>query len=225
RVLGVEALVHWHHPQRGRLRPDEFLPYAEPTGLMAQLDGWVLATAAAQIAAWPTLYLSVNVSAAAINQADFLHHLQDVLRTSGLPPARLRLELSEQTLHSHTELCPALGSLGVGLTLDDFGTGSNCLGRLSTWPVTALKIDCGLISQIEQQPASQRLVQAIIVLAQNLGITPIATGVETHEQKTALQQLGCAALQGNALVPPLSAAALRAYLTLHTKSASTEEAT
>lgn len=235
-LLGLEALVRWHHPVRGLLTPEAFLPHAEETGLGLPLAWWVLTTAATLIMgspAWQSLYLSVKISGYQLNQGDFLPQLQTLLTTTGLPPHRLRLELTERTImfchHERPELLQRLHALGVGLTVDDFGTSHASLGRLHSWPVTALKIDRSFVTQLEQQPHSQSLIQAIIVLAQNLGITTIGAGVETNDQKATLEHLGCDALQGNVLVPPLAAAELNEYLvnqiTLQTKSASPKEAT
>ncbi|APB32837.1 response regulator receiver modulated diguanylate cyclase/phosphodiesterase with PAS/PAC sensor(s) [Gloeomargarita lithophora Alchichica-D10] len=230
KVLGVEALLRWHHPVHGLLKSEDFFPYAEETGLMAPLHGWMLTTAASQVRQWPELHLSVNVSGYHLNQGDYLHRLEAVLSTSGLPPQRLRLELSERLMifyqNERPTLLDELHALGVGLTVNDFGTGYSSLGRLHTWPVSALKIDRSLTAQLEQQPHSQPIIQAIIVLAQNLGIFTIAAGVETPTQKATLEHLGCDAMQGNALVSPLSITELTAYLsTLETKSAPTQEAT
>jgi diguanylate cyclase (GGDEF)-like protein/PAS domain S-box-containing protein len=217
--LGVEALVYWHHPERGQLPPEAFLPDAEATGLRVPLGWWVLTTAAAQMMQEPgcqSLSLSVQVSRYQLNQGNFLPQLQEVCAISGLPPHRLRLELTEQTVmlahQERPELLRQLHSLGVGLTVADFGANPASLGRLHRWPVTALKIAPSFVSQIEQQPHSQPLIQAILVLAQNLGITPIAAGVETPAQQAILQRLGCTALQGTAIMPPLSLDQLREYL-------------
>ncbi|MCS7030808.1 MAG: PAS domain S-box protein [Gloeomargarita sp. SKYG116] len=209
RVLGVEALVRWHHPGRGVLLPEMFLPDAEAMGLLGDLDWWVLTTAISQMQQWPaTWVLYVNLSHAAINQRDFLNRLEELLGDSDFDPQRLQLELHEQLLRHDWDWLPAMQALGVGLSLDGFG--QRHLGRIPALPVRTLKIDRAFVQQLTVRPQAEQLVQAMVILARSLGIGTVAVGVETEQQARTLAALGCHALQGNFLSPPLTAEELTA---------------
>ncbi|MCS6782691.1 MAG: PAS domain S-box protein [Gloeomargarita sp. SKYBB_i_bin120] len=209
-VLGVEAFLRWHHPTRGVLLPETFLPDAEAMGLLGDLDWWVLTTTIAQMQQWPaTWVLYVNLSPASINQRDFLNRLEELLGDSDFDPPRLQLELHEQSLRDDWDWLPAMQALGVGLSLDGFGQGH--LGRIPALPVVkTLKIDRAFVQQLTVRSQAEQLVQAMVILARSLGMRTVAVGVETEQQARTLSALGCHALQGNFLSPPLTAEELTA---------------
>jgi len=206
RIMGAEVLLRWQHPDRGPIPPMAFIPLAEETGLIVPIGQWVLETACTQLAGWARqpltrdLQLSVNVSARQFRQPDFVHRVERALSDSGAVPSRLRLELTESLLLDNINDCIAkmqsLKSIGVGFSLDDFGTGYSSLSYLKRLPLDELKIDRSFIRDIATDPSDAVIVQTIIGMANNLGLTVIAEGVETTEQVEFLGRNGCGAFQG-----------------------------
>jgi diguanylate cyclase (GGDEF)-like protein/PAS domain S-box-containing protein len=206
RTVGAEVLLRWQHPDRGPIPPMAFIPLAEETGLIVPIGQWVLETACTQLAGWARnavtrdLRLSVNVSARQFRQPDFVHRVERALSDSGAVPSRLRLELTESLLLDNINDCIAkmqsLKSIGVGFSLDDFGTGYSSLSYLKRLPLDELKIDRSFIRDIATDPSDAVIVQTIIGMANNLGLTVIAEGVETIEQVEFLGRNGCGAYQG-----------------------------
>jgi diguanylate cyclase (GGDEF)-like protein/PAS domain S-box-containing protein len=206
RTVGAEVLLRWQHPVRGQVPPMDFIPLAEETGLIVPIGQWVLETACTQLAGWArrpetrSLRLSVNVSARQFRQPDFVQRVERALSDSGADPARLRLELTESLLLDNINDCIAkmqsLQSIGVGFSLDDFGTGYSSLSYLKRLPLEELKIDRSFIRDIATDPSDAVIVQTIIGMARNLGLTVIAEGVETAEQLAFLDRHGCGAFQG-----------------------------
>ncbi len=229
RLLGVEALVRWQHPQRGLVPPDEFIPLAEDTGLIVELGEWVLERATRDMSGWraalpssDALTLSVNVSARQLMPAQdrsdrCLHDtVARVLDQARLPPQRLALEITESMLLEGGEEAEStlleLTRLGVQIMLDDFGTGHSSLSRLSEFPLDVVKIDRRFIRDLGGEGSREPIVAAIVAMAKALDLRVIAEGVETEEEWQRLVALGCHAAQGYALARPMPAEALIALL-------------
>lgn len=204
--IGVEALIRWLHPQRGRIPPAEFISLAEETGLILPIGQWVLETACAQLKAWQqkpltrNLVLSVNVSAKQFFQADFAPQVQACIRRYAINPTQLKLELTESLLIKNIEETIAtmntLGKIGVQFSLDDFGTGYSSLQYLKKLPLHQLKIDQSFIRDIATDSGDQAIVRTIIAMAASLNLSVIAEGVETEQQQQFLMRNGCKHSQG-----------------------------
>jgi predicted signal transduction protein with EAL and GGDEF domain len=222
RITGVEALIRWKHPTRGMVMPDDFIQVAEQTRLILPIGEWGLHTACAQLAAWATrketahLTIAVNISAVHLRQPSFVKKVQQAIERAGADAERLRLELTESMLVENFEdtvaKMNALRARGVRFSLDDFGTGFSSLACLKRLPLDRLKIDRTFISDIIEDPASGAIARAIISLGQALGISVIAEGVETEEQRDFLIGLGCHAYQGFLLSRPLPLEEIEAFL-------------
>ncbi|MGH9034451.1 MAG: EAL domain-containing protein, partial [Acidimicrobiia bacterium] len=212
RVVGVEGLVRWDHPQRGLLLPGEFISLAEDTGLVVPLGAEVLATACHQVMAWqPGLSLSVNLAARQLLAPDLCSIVEEALAGSGLAPDRLCLEITESALledsESSTRALNRLKALGVCIGVDDFGTGFSSLTYLKRFPVDVLKIDRSFVDGLCRDREDRAIVASVIDLAHAFGLTTTAEGVETAEQLTQLRALGCEQGQGYLWSRPLPAEA------------------
>jgi diguanylate cyclase (GGDEF)-like protein len=207
RLTGFEALVRWRHPRRGLLRPGEFLSLAEETGLVIQIDRWVLREACRRTREWQErfhvetpLCVSVNLSARDFSAPNLVEHVRDVLEESGLEAACLKLEITESVLMSAAESVTStlrrLKELGVELQLDDFGTGYSSLSYLHRFPVDALKIDRSFVSRIGPDGANSEIARAIVTMAHSLKMSVVAEGVETEAQAAKLRSLACEYGQG-----------------------------
>jgi diguanylate cyclase (GGDEF)-like protein len=201
RISGCEALVRWHHPQRGFISPAEFIPVAEETGLINQLGEWVLTTACAEAATWPsTIKIAVNVSPIQFRGDAFALKVVAALAASGLSAHRLELEITEAVLIRDDDAALAilhqLRALGVRIALDDFGTGYSSLSYLQRFPFDKIKIDRCFIKDIAEPSGSPCIVQAVVSIASTRHITTTAEGVETEEQREILRGLGCTEMQG-----------------------------
>ncbi|MCB1942706.1 MAG: EAL domain-containing protein, partial [Candidatus Accumulibacter sp.] len=220
RVIGAEALLRWQHPQRGMVSPGEFIPLAEETGLILPLGLWVLETASAQSVVWatgrPDFTVSVNVSARQFRQANFVEQVLAVLARSGAEPKHLKLELTESMLFDNVQemiaKMSALKDRGVGFSLDDFGTGYSSLSYLKRLPLDQLKIDQSFVRDLLTDPNDEVIARTIIALASTLGLAVIAEGVETVEQRDALEAQGCHAYQGYLFSRPLPVAEFDVFL-------------
>ncbi len=205
-LIGAEALVRWRHPTRGLVHPNAFIPVAEDTGLIVPLGAWVLEAACAQLRIWgesldtAALTLSVNVSARQFRKVDFVDQVVAALARSGANARCLKLELTESLLLADVEetICrmDALRAHGVGFSLDDFGTGYSSLSYLKRLPLDQLKIDRSFVRDLLSDPNDAAIARAIITLAESLGLSVIAEGVETVEQRDALARQGCLSYQG-----------------------------
>jgi diguanylate cyclase (GGDEF)-like protein/PAS domain S-box-containing protein len=205
-ITGVEALLRWHHPQRGMVSPAEFIPVAEQAGLIIPLGQWVLQAACAQLVAWNgsaatrKLSMAVNVSARQFRHPDFTEQLLDLLRESGANPYRLKLELTESMLLSDFDdvivKMGELRSIGVNFALDDFGTGYSSLSYLKRLPLDQLKIDQSFVRDVLTDPNDAAIARTILSLAHSLDLSVVAEGVETAGQRDFLLKIGCKAFQG-----------------------------
>jgi diguanylate cyclase (GGDEF)-like protein/PAS domain S-box-containing protein len=215
RIAGFEALLRWQHPSRGLLLPDSFLPLAEETGLIVTIGWWVLEEACVRMQAWrerfparPDLHVAVNLSTRQFMQPDLLQQIDAVLARTGLAPGALTLEITESAVVLHEEAVTtslaALRARGIRLCIDDFGTGYSSLSYLHSFPVDALKIDRSFISQSAVAASSARLVETIVALGRNLGMTTVAEGVETAGQLAFVRAAGPQFAQGFHFSPPLT---------------------
>jgi diguanylate cyclase (GGDEF)-like protein len=206
RISGAEVLVRWQDPQRGMVSPADFIPAAEKTGLILPLGNWVLEAACKQLALWSKqpalahLTVAVNVSARQFHQSDFVDQVLAALGRTGARAHLLKLELTESLLVTNVEdVITKMGMLrkkGVGFSLDDFGTGYSSLSYLKRLPLDQLKIDRGFVRDILIDPDDAAIARMVIALADNLGLTVIAEGVETQAQRDFLAEQGCQAYQG-----------------------------
>lgn len=207
RVIGIEALLRWHHPVRGIIMPDSFIPIAEETGLILELGRWVLHEGVTQMSRWnetaPDLTdfrLHINLSAAELLRSDLLEDVRDTLDRHHVAPRRLVLEITETVLMSRgtteEQVLGGLRDLGVGLQIDDFGTGYSSISYLRSLPADTVKVDRSLIQDIGTDPQQQKFVAAILQLISSAGLKAIVEGIETAEQAVQLQAMGCLYGQG-----------------------------
>lgn len=222
-LIGCEALLRWLHPERGLLLPSEFLAIAEESGLMVPIGSWVLQEACNQMQRWRRRSLiahdamvSVNLSPAQFLQPNLVSIIDGVLAESELPPANLKLEITETVVMENpaqaVQMIQMLRDRGIRLSIDDFGTGYSSLGYLQQLPVDLLKIDRSFIVNIHHSSQQYGIVEAIIRLAAHLNIQVIAEGVEQFPQMQSLNQLGCEYGQGHLFSRPLSVSQFSQYL-------------
>ncbi len=215
-IYGFEALVRWNHPERGLLTPGDFIPIAEETGLIMQLDWQVIQEACQQVYHWnencknrPPFVISVNLSAKQFIQANLVDQVTKLLKDTGLESKCLKIEMTETALLEEPKKVAVtisqLKSLGIGLSLDDFGTGYSSLSYLHRFSVDNLKLDISFIQTMNSEPQSFEIVRTIIVLAHALNINAIAEGIETADQLNTLQHLNCPLGQGYYFSKPLPA--------------------
>lgn len=211
-MVGVEALVRWRHPILGVVPPGRFIPIAEETGMIEQVDMWVLREACTAAAAWerdgmPPVRVSVNLSARQFQQEGLARRVRAVLDETGLAPFRLELEITESTVMHDIRAAQAvlhsLKQLGVTVSIDDFGTGYSSLSYLKRFPIDVLKIDRSFVTDVMNDPNDSAIVRALIALAHGLDLEAVAEGVETVEQVTFLKANGCDEIQGYYYSPPV----------------------
>ncbi|MGP0090126.1 MAG: EAL domain-containing protein [Xanthobacteraceae bacterium] len=200
-LAGAEALVRWRHPLRGIVGPDDFIPLAEETGLIAELGEWVLRKACTEAARWaPHLNVAVNLSAAQFRKSNLVDVVATAIRDSGLAPERIELEITESVLLQKSAenigLLHQLRSLGPRIVLDDFGTGFSSLSYVQAFPFDKIKIDKSFVNEISSRPTCAAIVCAVTGLARSLNIVTTAEGVETEEQFELLIAAGCNQAQG-----------------------------
>lgn len=223
RLKGFEALVRWHHPEKGCISPDRFIPIAEETGAIVDLGWWVLHRACTQLEKWQhdwqgnhPLTINVNLSSKQFLQSDLLENIGNILRETALEGQYLNLEITESTIMNNTEAMrfklKQLKSSGVNLSIDDFGTGYSSLSYLHRFPVNTLKIDRSFVRHLNNKGENTEIVEAIIVLAHKLGMDVIAEGVETTVQLQQLHLLGCEQFQGYLFSRPLNARQTEKFL-------------
>lgn len=213
-VVGSEALIRWHHEELGSVRPDQFIPIAEENGAVRHLGHWMLYHACRQLAAWHDeglrdLYVSVNLAASQLKQDDLVERIGGVLESVGLDPARLTLELTESMVMEHPNEAIArmrdLRSMGIRLALDDFGTGYSSLAYLKQFPFDTLKIDRSFVTDVHTSRRSRELIRAIVAMARAFGMQPLAEGVQSPDERTALLDEGCDLFQGYLFSPAVPA--------------------
>ena len=221
RIVAVEALLRWHHPERGEVMPDEFIPVAESLGLIRRIDEWVLQAASAQIRAWdeegmPHIRVAVNVSARWFGHPAFVEGVSRALQSRQLEPKRLLLEITESAmlqLGEQTErTMQALHGLGVAVAVDDFGTGYSSMAYLKLPAVAYLKIDRSFVTGLPGKTNDAAIVEAVLAMSRSLGLCTIAEGIETETQHDFLLQAGCQEGQGYLYSYPLPPAAVARLL-------------
>ena len=226
RVSGLETLVRWDHPRRGRIPPADFIPIAEQSGLIVAIGRWVLLHACAHARHWsrslPELLpvtVTVNLSARQLGDVNLIDDVANALRVAGLRRDQLVLELTESTLLANSEetvgILTGLKSLGVRLAIDDFGTGYSSLSYLRRFPVDVLKIDKSFVDGVDGGPGATALASAVIALGNSLGLRTVAEGIENEAQFAALSQLGCKFGQGFLFSHPLPPGDVLPYLVQH----------
>ena len=207
KLCGFEALLRWHHPERGLISPLDFIPIAEETGQIIAIGEWALHEACRQMKRWEKaystaspLFISVNLSCKQFNNLQLLEQVSNVLGKTGLSPRRLKLEITESAvmdnIDSATEMLSQLRDLGVQLAIDDFGTGYSSLSYLHRFPIDTLKIDRSFVTRMADNAENVEIVRTIVMLAQVLGMDVVAEGVETKEQLKILRDLRCEYGQG-----------------------------
>ncbi len=200
-IFGFEALLRWHHPIRGLIAPDQFVPLAEESGLIIDIGRWVLREACREAASWPNrLRIAINVSPIQFRHENLVHDVHTVLLQTGLSPDRLELEVTEgvlvQDFARALQILRGLKSLGVQIAMDDFGTGYSSLSYLQAFPFDTIKIDRSFTAKLNADPSANEIVRAVIGLGRGLNIPIVAEGVETEEQRAFLQDAQCQNIQG-----------------------------
>ena len=205
RVVGVEALLRWKHPERGLVPPGEFIPLLEESGLIVPVGARVIETACRQNKAWqdaglPPMRVSVNISSRQFRTGSLEETVREALRASALRPEWLEIELTESLLVENSEHAVAvmerLKAIGVAISIDDFGTGYSSLGYLKRFPIDSLKIDRSFVRDLATSPKDAAIIDAIAALAHSLGIGLVAEGVEDAHQADYLRERNCTELQG-----------------------------
>ncbi len=201
-IIGAEALLRWNRQGQGYVPPLEFVPLAEETGLIAEIGLWVLKTACRDAATWPSdIRIAVNISPAQLRNSEFAAIVKDIIRTAGLDPNRLELEITESMLLRNTEtnlsILRELKAFGIRISMDDFGTGYSSLGNLRSFPFDKIKIDKSFISDLNKSVDAAAIIRAVLALGRSLGMTTTAEGVETRDQLAYLRAEGCVEIQGH----------------------------
>ncbi len=200
-TIGYEALLRWHHSEKGLIMPDVFIPVAEDTGLIVQLGEWVVRSALYEVAKWPEhLSVAVNLSPAQMRSPNLMPTIINALASTGVAPHRLELEITESVLmndnQSNVELLHKIRSLGVRIALDDFGTGYSSLNYLRSFPFDKIKIDRCFVEEVDSREDCRAIIRAVTGLASSLGMVTTAEGVERSDQLSQLKEEGCMQVQG-----------------------------
>lgn len=212
-IIGIEALLRWHHPEKGIIAPGIFIPIAEETGLIDEIGAWVLREACLQMKRWEQQYnwnipVSVNLSTQQFHQKHLVKDVENILNETGLSPESLELEITESMMmdaERSSQILSDLSRLGIRLSMDDFGTGYSSLSYLKMFPIQKLKIDRSFIKDITINDDDRAIVTTIIAMAHNLKMNVIAEGVETKEQIEFLMENGCDDIQGYYFSKPIPA--------------------
>ena len=215
KVVGMEALLRWEHPERGLVYPDEFIPLAEEMGIIVPVGQWISEETCRQARVWQERYprdlpltVSMNLSARQLLHPELIQEVTRAILESGVDPSGLELEITESVIMEDEEVASSklkeLKSLGVQLTIDDFGTGYSSLAYLRYLPVDSIKIDKSFVDGLGQDSKDGLITSAMVSLAQTLGLSVVAEGVETVKQLRQLRKLGCDLAQGNYFSKPLT---------------------
>ncbi len=225
KIVGLEALIRWQHPERGLLSPMDFIPVAEDCGLILPIGDWGLAEACNQIQAWTqdnpenrSLRVCVNLSARQFSREGLADHVESLLMQSGTLSGQLGLEMTESSLipnmSTAIEVLDGLRALGISISMDDFGTGYSSLSYLHSFPIDVLKIDRSFVGRMAEGDQPLQIVRTIIELARVLNIDVVAEGIETSEQYQLLRELGCRFGQGYLFARPMPAEQVSTLLRL-----------
>jgi len=221
-MVGVEALVRWEHPERGRIGPDDFIRVAEESDSILEIGRWVLSQACQQVRSWQGLIgsdpftVSVNISARQLAQPDFVDEVLTIIREAGVSPTQIVLEMTETSMLQDSAATRSklheLRDAGIGVSIDDFGTGYSSLSYLQRFPVTTLKIARDFVDVDGLDPEAWELANAIVALGRALRLSVVAEGVEQWSQLGRLRTLGCEFAQGFYFARPLDPASIEAVL-------------
>ncbi|NMM83545.1 GGDEF-domain containing protein [Rhodococcus sp. SRB_17] len=218
KVVGFEALLRWNHPVSGLVGPTDFVSVAEETGLIVPIGAQVLRVACAEAATWPeNVRIAVNVSQVQLRSVGYVDSVREALRETGLPAARLEIEVTESLVIDDTEreVLVRIAALGVGIAMDDFGTGFSSVASLSLLPLDRLKIDRTFVNQLDVGSDASRsaVFRAIVDIAESMGLETVAEGVETERQRAIVAECGCRVIQGFLEGRPMSALEIPAFIT------------
>ena len=213
-LVGLEALVRWNHPTMGLLQPNDFIPLAEETDMIVEIDHWVMHTAMKQMATWykeglnPGV-LGLNISMKQLDKPYFIHHIEGCINDNDFDANNLELEITEGQMMKNPEevitKLTALNDLGIGISIDDFGTGYSSLSLLKRLPINRLKIDRSFVKDVPNDEEDVAIIKAIIALAESLNLNLIAEGVENSAQRDFLIDHGCMNIQGHYYSHPIPA--------------------
>jgi len=214
RITGCEVLLRWQHPERGMVPPFKFIPIAEDTGLINRIGAWILSTACAEAASWPSpVKIAVNVAPVQLADPRFPDIVQSALTDSGLDPSLLELEITESGIIADTNhtllVIQKLKAKGLKIAMDDFGTGYSSLATLQAFPFDKIKVDREFVKDLGQNKHSAAIIRSTVILADSLDIPVLAEGVETEEHMSFLKREGCSEVQGYLFSKPVPAAELR----------------
>mgnify|MGYP001074904298 CR=1 FL=1 len=213
KVVAVEALLRWQHPEKGLISPDKFIPIAERSGYINQIGKWVLLEACRQMKEWQGMgfedvVMAVNISAKQFESPEFMPYVRHILSQTGVNPAQLELELTEsaviQQVTESIQRLEKLRQMGLRISIDDFGTGFSSLSYIVRLPIDTLKIDRSFINELEHSRQAQAIVSTIITMGHSLNLTLVAEGIETKEQLAIIQQESCQLGQGYYFSPPVA---------------------
>lgn len=219
--VGFEALVRWKHPDKGLISPSKFIPMAESSGMIIDIDMWVFREACRQTKAWQdegvtTLPVSINLSARHFGQVPLVDNIRGILRETGLEGRFINIEITESVfirkVEAVIEMLKQIRSMGIGISIDDFGTGYSSLNQLQRLPITVVKLDRTFIEDAELDPAKSSVVSAVIKLAHSMGLKVVAEGIETVRERSFFAELNCDELQGYYFSKPLSNEGFVQYL-------------
>ena len=222
-ISGFEALLRWHHPEKGIIMPDKFISIAEETGQINKIGRWVLKNACAEAMLWPEhIKVAVNVSLVQFENGQIMLAVANALGSSHLPASRLELEITESVLLQDDEVTLSvlhkLRDLGVQIAMDDFGTGYSSLSYLQSFPFDKIKIDAAFIKNLSEKGDELGIVHAVVSLASRLGISTVAEGVETEIQLDVVRGEGCTEGQGYLFSRPMAADKIKAYIDHNSKN-------
>ena len=221
KICALETMLRWRHPVLGLVRPEQFIRLAESTGLIVPIGEWAIATACKHLAAWrsggfPALRMAINLSARQLKEADFVEKVQAIMDEHALPPTAIEFEITEmsatQSEASVVDRLRKLRSMGVRISIDDFGTGFSSLSALRVFPVDSLKIDTSFVRDLVLDPDDAIIAAAVVALARSMGLQVVAEGVENPAQLDFLRQHGCEMWQGYLCCPPVTATEASAVL-------------
>ena len=215
-MVGVEALLRWHHPEEGMISPGVFIPLAEESGLIVEIGEWAMRRALTEAMDWPGVHIAVNVSPIQFRRQDLLYRVLKTIAEVGIDPRRVEVEITEGVLMEDAESAIAVingfRDAGVHVALDDFGTGYASLSYLRRFPFDKLKVDQAFVRNLAPSNGTAAIIHSVVALGRSLGMTVHAEGVETLEHHIFLRAAGCHHFQGFYFAKPMTREAVTAYI-------------